>query len=142
MADEKKRLIALEPEDLDVISALCQDAVMKVGGVRYLPSEKRFVMELRRFNWEKPDQPERRLSVLHFERVNAVAAQGINPKEKDRVLSLLAIRYVPSQSPAGRVELIFAGDFAIRLEVDCIEAKFSDMDAAWAAAGTPRHPVD
>ena len=141
MTDARRKLVALEKDDLDVISALCQDAVLKVGDAKFLPREKRFIMELRRFNWEKGVKaPERRLAVLHFDQVEKVATQGIDLKAKDQVLSLLAILFNPTDLPRGHVDLVFAGDFTIRLFVDCIEAQLSDMDAAWAAAAAPQHP--
>jgi hypothetical protein len=141
MSEAKQKLIALEKEDLEVISALCQDAVLKVGNLKFLPKEKRFLIELRRFNWEKGEiEPERKLSVLHFERVNRVASRGIDPKSHDQVLSLLALIFQETEAPAGHIDLVFAGDFTIRLVVDCIEAQLSDMDAAWAAQAAPKHP--
>ena len=142
MSDDRKKLLALDTEDLAVLSAHCQDAVLKISGIRYLAAEKRFILELNRFVWEKGvQQKERRKSVLHFERVEKVQSQGINQNDKDHALSLLAIIFKPTQNPAGIIDLIFSGDFQLRLNVECIEAQLTDMLASWEASSAPRHGV-
>jgi hypothetical protein len=50
--DDRLRLIALDAEDLAVLSAHVQDAVLKVGQMRWMPRERRFVIGLNRFAWE------------------------------------------------------------------------------------------
>lgn len=140
MSDKRRKMIALDSEDLQVISALCQDAVMKVGDLRYFPKDKRFVVELNRFVWEKGErQKERRRSVLHFERVEKVAGRKIDLKNKSLVLNLLAI-LVHSADKRETVELVFSEDRAVRLETECIEAQLTDMNASWEAGARPRHP--
>ena len=49
------KLVALDPEDLAVLSAHLQDAIAKVGDIAYLPKEKRFAMVLNRFDWTGAD---------------------------------------------------------------------------------------
>lgn len=133
------KLMALDTEDLSVISSCCQDAVLKIGEMQYLSAEKRFVLTLNRFVWEKERTKERRRSVLHFERVNGVKIQGLDRSNGDLVTSLLAITFEESEAPGGTLELVFAGDGAVRLEVECIEAQLTDMNAAWKAASIPSH---
>lgn len=138
------KLVALDDQDLGIISACVQDAVMKVGDLEFLPAAKRFVMPMNRFAWEKKSsffrqRNERRQSVLHFDRVLGAKLSGISRDKPDEVLSLLAISFVPLSEPAGIVELIFAGDGAIMLEVECIEARLADLGSAWEAASRPRH---
>jgi hypothetical protein len=138
------KLIALDDQDLGIISACVQDAVMKVGDLEFLPTAKRFVIPMNRFAWEKKSSffrrhNERRQSVLHFDRVLGAKLSGISRNKPDEVLSLLAISFVPLGEPAGIVELIFAGDGAIMLEVECIEARLADLGSAWEAASRPRH---
>ncbi|MEZ5871656.1 MAG: DUF2948 family protein [Nitratireductor sp.] len=137
------KLIALDEEDLSVISAHVQDAVLKAGDIDYFAREKRFVVAMNRFVWEVADktkQFERRRSVLHFERVNKVSSIGFNRKGKDQVLSLLAVVFQPGDLPAGTLELVFSGNAVIRLEVECVEAQLSDMAAAWETSSRPGHP--
>ena len=144
MASDRLRLIALDMEDLQAISAHCQDAVLKAGDLHYFPSERRFILEMNRFVWEKAPghsgQPERRKSVLHFDRVEKVSILGIDRTRKDQVLSLLAVVFEPTDDPGGTIQLVFSGGAAIRIMVECIEAQLADMKASWAAASIPSHP--
>ncbi len=138
------KLVALDREDLQIVSAHVQDAVMKVGDLHYTPREKRFVVAMNRYAWEGRGglfrrKRERRNSVLHFDRVLAARTAGIDPARPDEVLSLLAVTFRPGEAPAGIVELAFAGGGTIRLDVECIEARLSDLGAAWQASSTPIH---
>ena len=138
------RLIALDEQDLDVVSAHVQDAVARVADLAYLPSERRFVMTMNRLVWEKKrglfgGKPERRRSVLHFEGVSGVRFAGFSREAGDDVLSVLALRFEAGEAPAGAIEIVCAGDAAIRLEVDFVEARLADLGAAWEASSQPRH---
>jgi len=136
------KLMALDADDLQVISSCCQDAVLKIGDLDYLASKKQFALSLNRFAWEldgKSKTPERRKSVLHFAQVNGVKVSGIDRSEKEMVISLLAVLFEVGDEPSGEIELVFAGDGAIKLNVECIEAQLSDMPAAWEAKGRPSH---
>ena len=127
------------------MSAHVQDAVMKVGGLSFLAGERRFVVSLNRFVWEnRPGflraNNERRRSVLHFEAVRGVSSSGILRDRPEDVLSLLALRFEPGdEAPAGTLELVFSGNAAIRLDIDYIEARLSDLGAAWQATSRPAH---
>lgn len=145
------KLIALDAEDLEVISAHLQDAVMRVGDMTYLPREQRFAMILNRFNWEqaleqKPRRRqlsfERRRTGLHFDRVRKVKTRNLDPTARDTVLELLAIRFVDNDPPGGHIEVVFAGEATIRLDVECVEAALRDLGACWATDARPGHPLD
>lgn len=139
-AAEPLKLIALDADDLSVISAHLQDAVLKRGDIAWLPGEKRFALALRRFDWEgaAQGQKRRRLSALHFERVTAARSTKI--AAADAVLSLLAVTFTQSDDPAGQVTLHFSDGAAIRLDVECIEAQMKDLGPIWEAVATPAHP--
>ena len=151
MSDAAKllKLIALDKDDLDIISAHTQDAVIKVGSLTYLPKEKRFVALLHRFDWEKAlgangsgHANERRQAALRFERVDKARLLGIRLEAKRDVLELLAIQFEGAEAPAGRITLVFAGGAAIQLEVECIEAELKDLGPAWRTRKQPAHPSD
>lgn len=141
---DQLKLLALDEDDLDIVSAHVQDAVMKVGDLSYLPKQKRFVVPMNRFAWEvksgflKPAR-ERRKAVLHFDRVQAVKTSGIARDQPEEVLSLLAVSFVGLAQPAGIVELVFSGGGAIMLEVECVEARLADVGGAWEASSRPVH---
>jgi hypothetical protein len=144
------KLIALDADDLAVISAHMQDAVLKVADLAYLPAQKRFAALGNRFDWAealKDGRPRgegyaRRQAALRFERVLAAKVQGIDMRRKDTVLSLLAVSFEPRDAPAGSVTLHFSDGAAIRLEVECIEAELKDLGPAWGAKSMPQHPED
>lgn len=120
---------------------------MKVGDLSFLAAQKRFVIPLNRFVWEnRPGlfrrNNERRRSTLHFEAVRAVSSTGVARDRPEDVLSLLAINFEPGEDlPAGVLEMTFSGGAAIRLDVDYVEARLTDMGAAWEAAARPSHQV-
>lgn len=140
------KLVALDEEDLEVVSSHLQDAVVRVGEMAYLPSRKRFAAVLNRFNWEKAlageeaQANERRRATLRFERVLGAQIKSLKPSSSDRVLSLLAVRFEPSEHPSGYVSLTFSGGASIRLHVECIEAELTDLGPAWIARSRPQHP--
>lgn len=138
------KLAALDEEDLNVVSAHVQDAVVRSEDFVWMPGENRFVAALNRFVWEeKPrffwQKRERRRAALQFDRVTRAGFTGFTPGFRGEVLALLAIRFVPAEPPAGVVELIFSAGAGVRLEVECIEARLTDLGAAWSASATPKH---
>jgi hypothetical protein len=137
------RLIALDDDDLAIISTHLQDAVLRVGDLTFLPKERRFALMARRFDWEAPpDQPRRRLTALHFERVLGVRTRGFDRSAADAVLELLAVTFTPTETPAGQATLVFAGGGALQLDLECIEAQMKDLGPVWEAEGRPAHLID
>ena len=141
---DELKLIALDADDLAVVSAHMQDAVVRREDLTYLPAEQRLVLLARRFDWEAPQTPRRRLTGLHFGRV--MRAQTFNlPQSPESVLELLAVTFAPAgealEGPGGMVELVFAGGMAIRLDVECIEAQMKDLGPIWEAVARPAHDV-
>lgn len=139
------KLAALDVEDLTVISACVQDAVLKTGEISYKPGEKRLMLPVNRFAWEKSGErlniPERRRAILHFDRVLAVRTAGIDRKKPEGVLSMLAVQFKATDEPAGTVEISFAGGATMRFDVECIEAQLADLGSAWAAKAKPKHDI-
>ena len=142
-AGEGLRLAALDADDLDVISAHAQDSVLTVGDLTYRAGAGALIALVNRFDWNEGEgatDHRRRRTALHFDRVRAVRARGIAPAERAKVLNLLAIRYQPGeQEPAGTIELVFSGDAAMRLEVECIEVRLTDLGPVWATRNRPHH---
>ncbi|RUT87283.1 DUF2948 family protein [Mesorhizobium sp. M7A.T.Ca.TU.009.01.3.2] len=138
------KLIALDDQDLSIVSAHVQDAVLKVSDLEFLPAAKRFLLTMNRFVWEAKSglfrqHNERRQAVLHFDRVLGAKTSGIDRDKPAEVLSLLAISFIEISKPAGIVELIFSGGGAIMLDVECIEARLADIGGAWEATSRPIH---
>jgi len=144
--DDLLRLIALDTDDLAVVSAHVQDAVLKVPDLNWLPAEKRLVMAMNRFAWEaagagswRKRSYQRRRAALHFARVQAVKSAGIDRDAPETVLALLALRFEPREAPSGDVVLAFAGGATLRLTVECLEVQLTDLGPAWSTPHAPRH---
>ena len=134
------KLAALDAEDLAVISAHLQDAIVSVGDMIYLPKSLRFALVASRFDWPRAlrGTRERCRTGLHFERVFRVARSGFD-QDPDRVLNLLAIMFTQGNAPSGTITLTFSGGAAIRLEVECVEAALSDIGPRWSVEDKPGH---
>ena len=137
------RLLALDDEDLAVLSANMQDATILVSEMAYMPAQKRFALAGKRFDWAKAASGgcERCATGLHFERVLGVTRIGFAQTERERELNLLAIGFEAEEAPAGQVTLVFSGGAAVRLEVECIEAQMRDLGARWPCDKRPAHVV-
>jgi hypothetical protein len=143
---EPLKFVALDQEDLEVISAHLQDATVKVADVLWRPEEKRLVIALCRFDWlsAEGERPEFRRcrSVLRFERVSACKCRHLNPAGKGAILNLLAVEFEPTDTPSGVVLLTFSGGGALRLEVECLEAALVDLGPTWTVECRPAHVED
>ena len=135
------KLLALDNEDLEVISATTQDAVVRVADMGFAQADRRFALLMNRYVWEGTGgkKGERRRSALHFDRVASAQVSGVDTTARDGVLELLDIRFAETDSPSGIVELRFAGGGTVRLAVECLEARMQDLGAAWAAKAKPEH---
>lgn len=139
------RLLAEDAEDLAVLSAHLQDAVVRIGDMAYLPKQKRFAALVNRFCWEGCDEVatgERVLAGLHFDRVRGVKAQKVRQDDPEAVVQLLALNYEPTDEVAGTVELLLAGGGRIRLDVECVDAQLRDLSETWPAAARPKHGLE
>ena len=133
---EPLKFIALDPDDLEVVSTHLQDAEVKVADVHWRPQEKRLVLAVDRFDWQawNASNPElrRRRSALRFDRVMSCKCKQVAPDGKDTVLNLLAVEFEMRDAPAGIVTLVFSGGPALRLEVECLEVELVDLGPCMA----------
>jgi len=144
---EPLKLVALDVEDLKVMSAHLQDAVLRVGDMAYVPKQKRFALIVNRFDWEGANSSgsqtnERRRATLRFERVMDAKVQNLKQRAASAAVELLAVQFEETTAPEGYVTLIFAGGGAVRLKVECIEAELSDLGPAWRAKSRPEHDIE
>ncbi len=151
------KLRAQNAEDLQVVAACLQDALVAVRDMAYLPQHKRFVMLLNRFRWEEDgraggdvpaehtgDAPfaeeegarfERVHCALRFERVRAVKSKGLHRPAGNQLVELLTISAEPKA-----IELVFAGEATVRIEVDALRCFLEDLGEPWPTAWRPGHP--
>jgi hypothetical protein len=133
------KLRAEDAEDLGILSAILQDALVSVGDITYLPDEKLFVLVANRFRREMPSDTEfeRTLTGFRAATVGGVQRQGFDPRDKDRILVLLALRMQENA-----LLMDFAGGASIRLEVERILCHLDDLGEPWPTQAEPRHPVE
>ncbi|WP_323007573.1 DUF2948 family protein [Pseudorhodobacter sp.] len=139
-AEAPLALIAADADDLAVMSALLQDAVLPVSDMRYVAKRREFGLLLNRFRWEDRAAAERAgrayervRCLLVFRDVTAVRSQGILQQEGDMILSLLSIGFVAGEDGTGRVILTLAGDGAVELEVEALNATARDVTRPYVA---------
>ena len=142
------RLVAQDAEDLKVIAALLQDAVLPVTELKYDARQRRFAALLNRFRWEDRVEAERvgrayeRVrSVLVVEDVRKVQSFGFDRADKDLVLSLLSMSFEPGEDGTGRLTLTLAGDGAVALDVEALDLRLDDVTRPYRAPSgkVPHH---
>src|SRR5579871_7064677 len=143
---ELLKLVALDRDDIEVISTHLQDATLTVGDIYWRPPEKRLVISLARFDWEGSlagnPKFQRRGTALRFDRVNSIKCRNVDCKDKQRALNLLAIEFDENDPPGGVVTLICSGGAALRLEVECLECELVDLGPVWTETCRPIHTED
>ena len=134
------KLAAADAEDLEILSARLQDAVLKLKNVSWQPRKRRFAAVVNRLQWESGGQTRVRAG-LHFDGVLKVQSHKVKLGAHEAVVSLLAVRFTPNtgEDPGGVIELVLAGGGAFRLTVECVDAELADMTSSWAARGKPDH---
>ena len=143
------RLMAVDAEDLKVVSALVQDAIFLASEMRWTPADRRFAVLLNRFRWEDASGAEKRRrdfervqAVLMIEDVVKVQSQGVQKGNADTVLSLLSVGFEEGSDGDGRVVLNLAGDGAIACEVEALGLWLKDVTRPYIAPSrkAPSHP--
>ncbi len=142
---DELKLVALDKDDIEVVSAHVQDGLVKVADILWQPHEHRFVMALSRFDWmtaadaRNSADYRRRRTALRFERVSTCRCRDLNQSNKGAMLNLLAVEFAERNPPAGVVTLTFSGGGAIRLDVECLEAELADLGEVFSVAKCPDH---
>jgi hypothetical protein len=125
------KLIALDAEDLAVISAHVQDARVQAADIIWRQAEKRLVIGMNRLDWEQTlsgrTEPRRLIAALRFDRVLACKARNIDLGESDRAMELVGIEFHTREAPGGSALLLFAEGGALRLDVECLECELTDL---------------
>jgi len=144
---KRLRLRAADADDLSVIAACLQDALIPLSEMAYLADERRFMAAFTRFRRECLADPSRCegltqcLSVLCFDNVEAVKHRGVDARLGGVKLELLTIVAEPTADGLTHVTLLFAGDVAVRLDVSAIEAKLDDFGEPQEAKAVPSHEL-
>jgi hypothetical protein len=140
------KLIGKNIEDLKIISAYCQDSIIKIKNLVYLKENKIFIMMLSRFMWEDIEKGvfrkyKRIKSILKFDFIESVLAKNINQKWKNINLELLAIRSNYNQDNMYDINLIFSGNGIILLKSEEIDVILDDQEYFWEVKHSPKHKI-
>lgn len=134
------RLLAEDPDDLEVISAALQDAVARIGDIHWEPGARRLTIALNRFRWEAQAGPSERVrAAVQFGSVLRVRARNLRPDAPDAVVELLAVTFTAGEPPDGLVTFAFADGADLVAEVECVDAALADISAPWTTPRAPGH---
>ena len=138
------KLLASSEEDLKVISAHLQDAIVSVSDIASLKKNRIFLMQLNRFMWEDVEKGvfrknKRIRTILKFENVISVFSKGINQKNKSRFLDFLAIENNLLADNTYEIKIIFSGEAIIRINAEVIDVTLDDQGAPWESKTNPKH---
>jgi hypothetical protein len=139
------RLLAEDEEDLKILSAHLQDAIVRVGNLAYLPKQRRFAALLDRYCWECHGDGHHGTRVragLHFNGVLKVKTAKVRRNDPAAVVALLAINFLRGADGGGAVDFVLAGGGRIRLDVECIDAQLRDMTKPRPAVARPAHDLE
>ena len=140
------KLIGKNIEDLKIISAYCQDSIVKIKDLVYLKENKIFIMMLSRFMWEDIEKGvfrnyKRIKSVIKFNFIESVLAKNINQRQKNRNLELLTIKGNYNQNNLYDINLIFSGNSIILLKSEEIDVMLDDQEYFWEVKHSPKHKI-
>lgn len=125
------KLIALDADDLAVISAHVQDARVNVADIIWRQGEKRLVIGMNRLDWEQTlegeTSPRRLIAALRFDRVLSCKSRNIDMVAPEARLELVGIEFHADDAPSGSAVLLFSHGGALRLDVECLECELTDL---------------
>jgi len=125
------KLIALDADDLAVISAHVQDARVQSSDIVWRQGEKRLVIGMSRLDWEQTlsgeTAPRRLIAALRFDRVLACKSRNIDLAAPETALELVGIEFHSGDQPGGSALLHFSHGGALRLDLECLECELTDL---------------
>jgi hypothetical protein len=144
MKPKNLKLIARTVEDLRVVSAHLQDAIVNVNDIANLKKNKILLLQLNRFMWEDVEKGllrknKRIRTILKFENVIKVKSRNINLDGKDKFLDFLTIETNQMTDNNYEMKILFAGDSILKVIVEVIEVTLDDQGEAWDTKNKPKH---
>ena len=146
MKPKNLKLIARTEEDLRVVSAHLQDAIVNVNDIANLKKNKILLLQLNRFMWEDVEKGvfrknKRIRTVLKFENVIKVYSKNIYQDKKDKFLDFLTIETNKMTDNNYEMKIVFSGDSIIKVISEVIEVTLDDQGEAWDTKNMPKHKV-
>ena len=138
------KLLATSDEDLRVIAAHLQDAIVSVQDIANLKKNRIFLIQLNRFMWEDVEKGvfrknKRIRTVLKFDNVISVLSKNINIKDNKSFLDFLTIESNLLPDKSYEIKLIFSGDSVIKIKAEVIDVSLDDQGLPWETKAQPKH---
>jgi hypothetical protein len=121
------KILARDNEGLQMISACCSGAEVKIEDIKYLQKNKIFLFPLKRSKIETENKEKKVNSICKFEFVDNVRSKGIKQENSKQKLELLAIDYLKNKDNY-EINLIFTNNVYISLSTEIIEVTFEDQN--------------
>ncbi|MDB9699796.1 DUF2948 family protein [Candidatus Pelagibacter sp.] len=121
------KIIANDNEGLQMISACCAQAEIKVNDIKYLRKNKVFLLSLRRNKIETENEGKKVNSICKFEFVDSVKSKNINQENVDQKLELITMDYLKNNNNY-EISLIFTNNAYITLSTEIIEVTLDDQN--------------
>ena len=121
------KIIANDNEGLQIISACCAGAEIKVSEIKYLQKNKVFLLSLKRTKIETENEGKKVNSICKFEFVDSVKSKNIKQDEGEQKLELITMDYLKSNDNY-EISLIFTNNAYITLSTEIIEVTLDDQN--------------
>lgn len=121
------RIIANDNEGVHIISACCTGAKIKISDIKYLKSNKIFLLLIERSRVESENNKKKINSILKFDFVDKVKSKNIDQKSDKMILELLGINYLKNKNEY-EINLIFKNNAYIALTTEAIEVRLEDQN--------------
>ena len=144
MKTKNLKLIATSEEDLRVISAHLQDAIVLPIEIANLKKNRILLIQLNRFMWEDVEKGvfrknKRIRTVLKFDNVISVSSKNINQKSEKRFLDFLTIESSLMPDKSYEINLIFSGDAILKIKSEVLDVTLDDQGSPWESKAKPKH---
>ena len=120
------KILGNDPESLQMIAALSSGATVKVSDIKYLSSNKVFLLSIERTKVESYQKDKKINSICRFDFVDKVRSKNIDQSNQDIVLELIGIDYLKNND-VYEINLIFNNNAYIALTTETIEARLEDQ---------------
>ncbi|MBD1153021.1 DUF2948 family protein [Pelagibacterales bacterium SAG-MED24] len=121
------KIIATDNEGLQMISACCAGAKVKISDIKFLKSNKVFLVSIQRTKLESGQENKKINSICKFDFVDYVKSKNIDQKKEDSILELIGIDYLKNKSDY-EINLMFSNNAYISLSTETIEVSLEDQN--------------
>jgi len=144
MKDKNLKLLATSNEDLNVIAAHLQDAIVSVQDAANLKKNRIFLIQLNRFMWEDVEKGlfrknKRIRTILRFDNIISVSSKNVNTNKRKKFLDFLTIESNQLPDKSFEINLIFSGDSVIKIKTEVIDVTLDDQGSPWESKTQPKH---